>query len=41
MIATSEQELKDQTRELWKEVRELNLIFGKIRRSCAKKQFEN
>ncbi len=41
MVVTSEPELKDQARELWKEAHELNLIFGKIRRSCAKKQLED
>jgi four helix bundle protein len=31
--------LKDDARELWKEAQELNLIFGKIKRSCDIKRF--
>lgn len=38
MIAVSEPNLKDEARELWKEAQELNLIFGKIRRSCDKRK---
>ncbi|MDP2909740.1 MAG: four helix bundle protein [bacterium] len=34
IIAASEPNLKNDSRELWKEAQELNLIFGKIRRSC-------
>jgi four helix bundle protein len=33
MIAAAAPELKDAARELWIEAKELNLIFGKIRRS--------
>lgn len=38
MVATSEPKLKEEARELWKEAHELNLIFGKIKRSCNKKE---
>jgi len=38
MVAVSESKLKDEARELWKEVQELNLIFGKIKRSCDKRK---
>ena len=38
MIATSEPKLKEEARELWQETQELNLIFGKIKRSCDKKK---
>ena len=37
MILVSEPKLKDEARELWQEAQELNLIFGKIRRSCDRK----
>ena len=36
--AVAEPKLKEEARELWKEAQELNLIFGKIRRSCDKKK---
>jgi len=36
MAATSELKLKDEAKELWKEAHELNLIFGKIKRSRDK-----
>jgi len=38
MVAVSEPKLKDEAKELWKEAHELNLIFGKIRRSCAQRK---
>lgn len=41
MIATSDSRLRDEARDLWKETHELNLIFGKIRRSCQKKEIVN
>jgi len=34
MIAAANAELKPQARRLWMEAKELNLIFGKIFRSC-------
>jgi four helix bundle protein len=34
MIAAGNKDLKDQARLLYKEAKELNLIFGRIRRSC-------
>ena len=34
MIAVATPELCDDARVLWQEAKELNLIFGKIRRSC-------
>ena len=37
MIAASEPKLRDEARELWKEAQELNLIFGRIKRSCDKR----
>ena len=38
IVAVSESKLKEEARELWKEAQELNLIFGKIRRSCDKRK---
>jgi len=37
IAAVSVPELKNEARILWKEAHELNLIFGKIRRTCNKK----
>jgi four helix bundle protein len=34
MIAAADERMKDEARTLYKEAKELNLIFGKIRRSC-------
>ena len=34
MAAVAVVELRDDARVLWQEAKELNLIFGKIRRSC-------
>ena len=34
MIASSEPSLRDESAVLWQEAKELNLIFGSIRRSC-------
>jgi hypothetical protein len=34
MIAVALPELRDDARPLWQEAKELNLIFGKIRRSA-------
>jgi four helix bundle protein len=34
MIAVAEPDLSDDARPLWQEAKELNLIFGKIIRSC-------
>ena len=36
MIAVTENALRDEARELWQEAKELNLIFGAIRRKCDK-----
>ncbi len=36
MIATAEEQQADQARSLWKEAKELNLIFSKIFRSCSR-----
>jgi hypothetical protein len=33
MVAVAVDELKDEARVLWQEGKELNLIFGKIRRN--------
>jgi four helix bundle protein len=33
MVVAAEQHLRDDARPLWQEAKELNLIFGKIRRS--------
>ena len=33
MVVAAEQPLRDEARRLWQEAKELNLIFGKIRRS--------
>jgi len=38
MIVASEPKSKEEARELWSEAHELNLIFGKIRRSCDKRK---
>jgi len=38
MVAASEPQLKEEVKELWKEAHELNLIFGKIKRSCEKRK---
>lgn len=37
MVAVSEDSLKEESRVLWQEAKELNLIFGKIVRTCRKK----
>lgn len=34
MLAVAEPSLRDMAAEMWKEAKELNLIFGAIRRSC-------
>jgi len=34
MIVVAAPELRDEARVLWQEAKELNLIFGKIRRNC-------
>ncbi len=34
MIAAARPDLRDEIKTLWREAKELNLIFGKIRRSC-------
>jgi four helix bundle protein len=34
MIVVAAPELRDEARILWQEAKELNLIFGKIRRNC-------
>lgn len=34
MIAVAVEELANDARPLWQEAKELNLVFGKIRRSC-------
>jgi four helix bundle protein len=36
MIAVAETPLRDEAAVLWQEAKELNLIFGSIRRSCDK-----
>jgi four helix bundle protein len=36
MMATAAPELKDEARTLWQEAKELNLIFGAIRRNAEK-----
>jgi four helix bundle protein len=36
MIAVAVSELRDEAAALWQEAKELNLIFGSIRRSCDK-----
>ena len=36
MVAVATPELRDEAAKLWKEANELNLIFGKIRRTLAK-----
>jgi len=35
MVAVAAPELRDDARTLWQEAKELNLIFGKIRRSTG------
>jgi four helix bundle protein len=35
MIATAEPDMQAEARLLWQEAKELNLIFGRIRRSCG------
>jgi four helix bundle protein len=37
MVAVAETSLRDEAAELWQEAKELNLIFGAIRRSCDKR----
>jgi four helix bundle protein len=34
MLVASDAEIRDELAMLWQEAKELNLIFGKIRRSC-------
>jgi four helix bundle protein len=34
MVVAAAPELRDSAKSLWREAKELNLIFGKIRRSC-------
>jgi four helix bundle protein len=34
MIAAGAPQMRDDAKPLWREAKELNLIFGKIRRSC-------
>ena len=40
MIAAAEEQRADQARCLWREAKELNLIFSKIFRSCGRKDAE-
>ena len=35
MVVAAEPQLREEARVLWQEAKELNLIFGKIRRSCG------
>ena len=37
MLAVAEPSLRDEAAVLWKEAKELNLIFGAIRRSCERR----
>jgi len=39
MIATSEEDLKTEARELWQEANELNLIFSRIFMSCTSNKY--
>jgi four helix bundle protein len=37
MLAVAEPSLRDKAADLWQEAKELNLIFGAIRRSCERR----
>jgi len=41
IVAVSEPQLKEEAKEFWREAHELNLIFGKIKRSSDKKIIDN